>query len=149
MRSQHGRLITVAFDLSDFLQTDRSLAWLQLGIGAGVLIVLGLAGYAVVSRSLRPLVEVEETAAAIAAGQLNRRLPESDSRTEVGRLSLALNGMLAQIQAALASSEASAKLARNSEDRMRRFITDASHELRTPLTTIRGFAELYQAGGRS
>ena len=146
VRSQHGRLITVAFDLSDFLQTDRSLAWLQLGIGAGVLIVLGLAGYAVVSKSLRPLVEVEETAAAIAAGQLNRRLPESDGRTEVGRLSLALNGMLAQIQAALASSEASAKLARNSEDRMRRFITDASHELRTPLTTIRGFAELYRQG---
>jgi two-component system OmpR family sensor kinase len=146
VRSQNGRLITVAFDLSDFLQTDRSLAWLQLGIGAGVLIVLGLAGYAVVSQSLRPLAEVERTAAAIAAGQLNRRLPERDSRTEVGRLSLALNGMLAQIQAALASSEASAELARNSEDRMRRFITDASHELRTPLTTIRGFAELYRQG---
>ena len=33
-----------------------------------------------------------------------------------------------------------------SEERMRRFITDASHELRTPLTTIRGFAELYRQG---
>jgi two-component system, OmpR family, sensor kinase len=146
VRSEHGRLLTVAYDLSDFLQTDRSLAWLQLGIGAGVLIILGLASYAVVSRSLRPLAEVEQTAAAIAGGQLNRRLPERDSRTEVGRLSLALNGMLVQIQAALASSETSAELARNSEERMRRFITDASHELRTPLTTIRGFAELYRQG---
>ncbi|MDT5202901.1 MAG: two-component system, OmpR family, sensor kinase, partial [Mycobacterium sp.] len=146
VRSQHGRLITVAYDLSDFLQTDRALAWLQLGIGAGVLLVLGVAGYAVVSHSLRPLSEVEQTAAAIAGGQLDRRVPERDSRTEVGRLSLALNGMLAQIQAALASSEASAELARNSEERMRRFITDASHELRTPLTTIRGFAELYRQG---
>ncbi|MGA7131495.1 MAG: HAMP domain-containing sensor histidine kinase [Mycobacterium sp.] len=146
VRSQYGSLITVAYDLSDFLQTDRALAWLQLGIGAGVLLVLGVAVYAVVSHSLRPLSEVEQTAAAIAGGQLDRRVPERDSRTEVGRLSLALNGMLAQIQAALASSDASAELARNSEERMRRFITDASHELRTPLTTIRGFAELYRQG---
>jgi two-component system OmpR family sensor kinase len=54
--------------------------------------------------------------------------------------------MLAQIQRALASSESSAEQARTSEERMRRFITDASHELRTPLTTIRGFAELYRQG---
>jgi two-component system OmpR family sensor kinase len=99
-----------------------------------------------VHRSLRPLVEVEQTAAAIAAGELDRRIPQRDPRTEVGRLSLALNGMLAQIQRAVASSESSAEQARTSEDRMRRFITDASHELRTPLTTIRGFAELYRQG---
>jgi two-component system OmpR family sensor kinase len=59
---------------------------------------------------------------------------------------LALNGMLAQIQTAVALSETSAELARSSEERMRRFITDASHELRTPLTTMRGFAELYRQG---
>ena len=90
--------------------------------------------------------EVEQTAAAIAAGQLDRRVPERDPRTEVGRLSQALNGMLAQIQRAFASSESSAEKARTSEERMRRFITDASHELRTPLTTMRGFAELYRQG---
>ncbi|WP_460315342.1 histidine kinase dimerization/phospho-acceptor domain-containing protein, partial [Staphylococcus aureus] len=146
VRGPQGRLITVAFDLSDVQHTLRSLIWLQVGIGAAVLLVLGVAGYAVVHRSLRPLVEVERTAAAIAAGQLDRRVPERDPRTEVGRLSLALNGMLAQIQQALAASESSAEKARTSEDRMRRFITDASHELRTPLTTIRGFAELYRQG---
>src|SRR5437588_690400 len=146
VRSTHGRVITVAYDLSDFRHTDRSLGWLQLGIGAAVLLVLGLAIHAVVSQSLQPLMEVEQTAAAIAAGQLDRRVPERDPRTEVGRLSLALNGMLAQIQAAVASSQTSAGLARSSEERMRRFITDASHELRTPLTTIRGFAELYRQG---
>ncbi|WP_264990629.1 sensor histidine kinase, partial [Mycobacterium kiyosense] len=86
---------------------------------------------------------------AIAGGQLDRRVTERDPRTEVGRLSSALNGMLAQIQEALAASEASAETARTSEERMRRFITDASHELRTPLTTIRGFAELYRQGAAS
>jgi two-component system, OmpR family, sensor kinase len=140
------RLVTVAYDLSEIQHTVRALVWLQLGIGAAVLLVLGLAGSWVVHRSLRPLTEVEQTAAAIAAGQLDRRVPERDPRTEVGRLSVALNGMLAQIQRAVASSESSAEKAHISEDRMRRFITDASHELRTPLTTMRGFAELYRQG---
>ena len=145
VRGPHG-LTTVAIDLSDVQHTVRSLVWLQIGIGVAVLVVVGIAGFAVVQRSLRPLSEVEQTAAAIAAGQLDRRVPQRDPRTEVGRLSLALNGMLAQIQQALASSESSAEKARGSEERMRRFITDASHELRTPLTTIRGFAELYRQG---
>jgi two-component system OmpR family sensor kinase len=133
-------------DLSDVQSTVRALTWSQVGIGLAVLLVLGIAGYLVVHRSLRPLAEVEETAAAIADGQLDRRIPQRDPRTEVGRLSLALNGMLAQIQRAVASSDLSAAQARTSEERMRRFITDASHELRTPLTTIRGFAELYRQG---
>ena len=145
VRGPHG-LTTVAIDLSDVQHTVRSLVYLQFGIGVAVLVVVGLAGYAVVHRSLKPLAEVEKTAATIAAGQLDRRVPERDPRTEVGRLSLALNGMLTQIQRAVASSELSAEKARSSEDRMRRFITDASHELRTPLTTIRGFAELYRQG---
>jgi two-component system OmpR family sensor kinase len=139
-------LVTVAYDLSDIQQTVQSLVWLQFGIGAAVLLMLGLGGSWAVHRSLRPLTEVEKTAAAIAAGELDRRIPERDPRTEVGRLSQALNGMLAQIQRAFASSESSAEKARTSEERMRRFITDASHELRTPLTTIRGFAELYRQG---
>ena len=146
VRGLRGELTTVAIDLSDVSSTVRALIWSQVGIGAAVLLVLGVAGYAVVHRSLRPLAEVEQTAAAIAAGELDRRVPQRDPRTEVGRLSLALNGMLAQIQRAVASSEFSAEQARHSEERMRRFITDASHELRTPLTTIRGFAELYRQG---
>ncbi|WP_319449675.1 MULTISPECIES: HAMP domain-containing sensor histidine kinase [unclassified Mycobacterium] len=146
VRGVRGELTTVAIDLSDVSSTVRALVWSQVGIGVAVLLVIGVAGFAVVHRSLRPLVEVEQTAAAIAGGELDRRIPQRDSRTEVGRLSLALNGMLAQIQRAVASSEASAEHARTSEDRMRRFITDASHELRTPLTTIRGFAELYRQG---
>lgn len=103
VRGPHG-LTTVAIDLSDVQHTVSSLVWLQIGIGVAVLAVVGIASFAVVQRSLRPLVEVEQTAAAIAAGQLDRRVPERDPRTEVGRLSLALNGMLAQIQQALASS---------------------------------------------
>jgi two-component system, OmpR family, sensor kinase len=145
VRGPNG-ITTVAIDLSDVQHTVNSLVLLQIGIGVAVLIVVGIASFVVVHRSLRPLYEVEQTAAAIAGGERDLRVPERDPRTEVGRLSLALNGMLTQIQQALASSESSAERARSSEERMRRFITDASHELRTPLTTIRGFAELYRQG---
>ncbi len=146
IRGPDGRLCTVARDLSDVKATVRYLAWSRIAIGATVLLVLGLVGYVMVNRSLRPLIEVERTAAAIAAGQLDRRIPERGARTEVGRLSLALNGMLSRLQQAVAASEKSAEDARRSEEHMRRFSTDVSHELRTPLTTIRGFAELYRQG---
>ena len=127
----------------------RALSGTQVGIGVVVLFVLGVAGYVVVHRSLRPLVEVEQTAAAIAAGELDRRVPERDPRTEVGRCRWRSTECSRRFRRAVASSEASAEQARTSEDRMRRFITDASHELRTPLTTIRGFAELYRQGAAS
>jgi two-component system, OmpR family, sensor kinase len=146
VRGPHNELTTVAIDLLDMQSTVRSLILAQTGIGLAVLLVVGVVGYLVVRRSLRPLAEVEHTAAAIAAGELDSRVPHRDPRTEVGRLTVALNGMLAQIQRAVASSASSAADARESEERMRRFITDASHELRTPLTTIRGFAELYRQG---
>ena len=76
VHGSHGELITVAIDLSDVQSTVRALMWLQAGIGAAVLLILGVAGYWVVHRSLRPLVEVEKTAAAIAGGQLDSRVPQ-------------------------------------------------------------------------
>jgi two-component system, OmpR family, sensor kinase len=108
--------------------------------------VLGLAGYLLVRNSLRPLREVEHTAQAIAAGDLSRRVPVGNDRTEVGRLSTALNGMLGRIESSFRAQQASEEQARASETRMRRFVADASHELRTPLTSIRGFAELHRQG---
>ncbi|MFD4367277.1 sensor histidine kinase [Rhodococcus sp. NPDC058521] len=144
-----GTVTTVGVNLGDNDATVSRLVALQLVIGSIVLLVLAVAAYVLVRRSLRPLVEVEETAAAIASGDLHRRVPERENRTEVGRLSVALNGMLAQIQHAFAATAASEESARRSEEKMRRFVADASHELRTPLTTIRGFAELYRQGAAS
>jgi two-component system OmpR family sensor kinase len=80
-----------------------------------------------------------ETAGAIAAGDLTRRVSPADERTEVGRLGLALNAMLGQIERAFSERQAS-------EERLRQFLSDASHELRTPLTSIRGYAELFRMG---
>jgi two-component system OmpR family sensor kinase len=122
------------------------LVALQVVVGLVILVLLGYAAYVLVRNSLRPLTEVERTAAAIAAGDLSQRVPAGDDRTEVGRLATALNGMLARIERSFRAQQASEEQARASETRMRRFVADASHELRTPLTSIRGFAELYRQG---
>ncbi|WP_327679188.1 sensor histidine kinase [Kitasatospora sp. NBC_00458] len=110
-----------------------------VGIGGAVLVLIAALGFFAVRAGLRPLGRIEEGAERIAAGDLSHRMPEFDPRTEVGRLSVALNGMLTQIEAAFAARA-------ESEARMRRFVADASHELRTPLAGIRGFAELYRMG---
>ena len=141
-----GGTVVVAASLDGI---DNAVAWLRLLdllVSLAVLVALAGVGVAIVRASLRPLVEMEQTAEAIAAGDLTRRVPDRDPRTEVGRLAAALNSMLAQIEAAFRARAASEATARRSEERMRRFVADASHELRTPLTTIRGFAELYRQG---
>ncbi|WP_432835469.1 sensor histidine kinase [Dactylosporangium sp. CA-092794] len=132
-------LIGVAENLSMIDNAVDELVTAELFIGAGVLVVLAAVGVTIVRTSLQPLREIERTAAAIAAGDLTKRVPESPPETEMGHLAAALNTMLSQIEGAFRMREAS-------EERMRQFIADASHELRTPLTTIRGFAELYRQG---
>lgn len=141
--------LLVAQSLGDVQSTLDRLLLLLLVIGGLTVLVVGGIGYLVVRASLRPLEEVDRTAAAIAAGDLSQRVPEGDPRTEVGQLATALNTMLAQIELAFAQRAQSEEEARRSEDRMRRFVADASHELRTPLTSIRGFAELYRQGAVS
>jgi two-component system OmpR family sensor kinase len=136
-----------AFDVTNVYQTIGHLIGIDLIASLIVLTVLAIVGVALVRRSLRPLVEIEQTAQGIAAGDLSRRVPEWDERTEVGRLGQSLNTMLDQVENAFRARADSEAAARRSEERMRQFVADASHELRTPLTTIRGFAELYRQRG--
>ncbi|MFN2590957.1 MAG: HAMP domain-containing protein, partial [Actinomycetota bacterium] len=135
-----GTLI-VAIPLTEFGRTLGRLVVIEVLVTVVVVAGLGFLSWWLVRRELRPLHEMGETAGAIAAGDLSRRVPEQDPRTEVGQLGVALNTMLAQIERAFAERKAS-------EDRLRRFLADASHELRTPLTSIRGYAELFRRGAR-
>ncbi|MDX6201911.1 MAG: two-component system, OmpR family, sensor kinase [Frankiales bacterium] len=139
-------IIMDANSLDDVDSAVARLELYELVVGLTVLVLIAGLGYWVVRRSLRPLADVEHTAAAIADGDLTRRVPHRDPRTEVGRLALSVNGMLGQIETSFRIRRLSEEAALASEQRMRRFVTDASHELRTPLTSIRGFAELYRQG---
>ena len=141
-----GDVTVVGSPLTDVQHTVSRLIVLELVIGLVVLALIAAAAYFVIRRSLQPLVDVENTAVAIAGGDLSQRVPDLDPRTEVGRLTRALNAMLGQIEHAFSRQRESEKAARASEERMRRFVADASHELRTPLTSIRGFAELHRQG---
>ncbi|MEV5414077.1 HAMP domain-containing sensor histidine kinase [Thermopolyspora sp. NPDC052614] len=136
--------VETAVTLSSVDQIIVRLVAIELLVGGIVLAVLAGIGVLIVRRSLRPLREIEHTAGAIAAGRLGLRVPDHDSRTEVGSLARSLNTMLTQIETAFRDRAESEAAARRSEDRMRRFIADASHELRTPLTSIRGFAEFFR-----
>jgi two-component system OmpR family sensor kinase len=136
----HATLL-VAVPLTEVSQTLGRLRVIEGLVTASVLVGLGVLSWWLVRRGLRPLEEIGVTAGAIAAGDLTRRVADQNPRTEVGRLGLALNAMLAQIEEAFAERKAS-------EDRLRRFLADASHELRTPLTSIRGYAELFRRGAR-
>jgi two-component system, OmpR family, sensor kinase len=143
---QDGDSVVVGLPLGDLSATVARLLVIDGIVVVVALALLAVAAWWLVRSSLRPLTEVEATADAIAAGDLSRRVPQWDPRTEVGRLSAALNSMLGQIEAAFEARRASETAARASEERMRRFVGDASHELRTPLTSIRGFSELYRQG---
>ena len=141
-----GTLI-VGADLGNVNATIGNLAATVLIIGLIVVCILALAIVMIVRASLRPLVDIEVTAGEIAAGHLNRRVPERDPRTEIGSLGRSLNTMLSQIETAFHAQEESEAAAHQSEERMRRFVADASHELRTPVTAIRGFAEYFRQRG--
>jgi two-component system, OmpR family, sensor kinase len=139
--------VALAVDVSSVYTTIGQLATIDFFVSVILLLGLLVIGFAVVRRSLRPLTDIEQTAGAIAAGDLSIRVPERDPRTEVGRLGRSLNAMLSQIESAFHARARSEESARRSEEKMRQFVADASHELRTPLTAIRGFAEYYRQRG--
>ncbi|MFM6980141.1 MAG: sensor histidine kinase [Micrococcales bacterium] len=112
-----------------------------IGTGFGMLLLVfsGLATWLIITGALRPLKNVERTANAVAQGDIHKRIFESNSNTEVARISRAMNTMLNSIEGALDSRNKTLQ-------QMRRFVSDASHELRTPLVSVRGYAELYRMG---
>jgi two-component system, OmpR family, sensor kinase len=134
-----GAVLVVATPLDDVDATLRRLLLIELLVTAVVLAALAALGLWVVRLGLRPLTEIESTSAAIAGGDLSRRVERAEPRTEVGRLGIALNSMLSQIEAAFTAQAAS-------ERKLRRFVADASHELRTPLAAVRAYAELFSRG---
>jgi two-component system, OmpR family, sensor kinase len=153
--------IILGLDVTSIYRTLNELTVIDVIVSGALLVVLAALGITVIRSSMRPLTDIERTARAIAAGDLGRRVPEGDPRTEVGKLGRSLNAMLAQIEAAFLARTASEEAARRSEnaarrsayaagrseERVRQFVADASHELRTPLTAIRGFAEYYRQRG--
>jgi two-component system, OmpR family, sensor kinase len=135
----HGDTVVLAIPLNDVASTLSQLLQLELLISLGVVAAMAILAFLIIRISLRPLEKMGAVAQDIAAGDLSRRVEPATGKTEIGRLGLALNGMLNQIETAFAERTASNR-------RLRRFVADASHELRTPLTSIRGYSEMLRRG---
>jgi two-component system OmpR family sensor kinase len=138
VHSEQG-LTVVGQSLNEVESTMASMRTVQALGTLAVLATLAIVFWWVLRLGLHPIEDMAETADAIAAGDLSRRVNHPSERTEAGRLGAAFNAMLERIQQAFREREAS-------EERVRRFAADASHELRTPLTSIIGYAELYRTG---
>ncbi|HQG03429.1 MAG TPA: ATP-binding protein [Thermoleophilia bacterium] len=138
---QAGLTLVVAIPLSEVQETLARLLLIGALFTVAALVGLGALASWLVRRGLRPLEDMATTAGEIAAGDLSRRVEPAEDKTEVGRLGLALNAMLEQIEEAFEER-------RRSEEKLRRFLADASHELRTPLTSIRGYAEVFRRGAK-
>jgi two-component system OmpR family sensor kinase len=135
-----GNTKVLAEPLTDLDEAISSLTRTFVFAGIGVLVVGAIISWLVIRRGLRPVDRMIETATAIAAGDLSRRVDEDDDGTELGKLAHALDDMLGQLEASFEERAAA-------QARLEQFVSDASHELRTPVTAIRGYAELYRSGG--
>lgn len=131
VRSVTGLVVGVS--LADNAATLRRLVLVQ-GIAGLLIVVLGVAlARLVLTTGLRPLRAVADTAREIGRGDLRRRVPVGDPRTEIGTVATALNQAFDQRE--------------RSEALTRTFVADASHELRTPLSAVHGWADLYLNDG--
>ena len=114
-RSATAGRLAVAVPLREVDQTLHRLLEVEVLVGGGVILALLLLGWIVIRVGLRPLERIGRVAREISHGDLARRVTPANDRTEVGRLGLALNDMLMQIEQAFADreqSEASAETVR-------------------------------------
>ncbi|WP_406833025.1 HAMP domain-containing sensor histidine kinase [Pedococcus sp. KACC 23699] len=141
----HGGATTITgLPLAGVTETINKMVSLVVGGTIIGFVLVGTGGLWLVRRNLAPLQRVAHTATQVSRLKLDsgdvalaERVPsaDTDARTEVGQVGLALNNMLDNVEGALQARH-------ESEQRVRQFVADASHELRTPLASIRGYAEL-------
>ena len=139
-RGFNGQLFVIGKSLEDVDRTFNQIVLAEVVTASVVLLALGVVAYWVLRQGVRPLDAIAETADAISDGDLSRRVSHPAPNTEAGRVGIAFNRMLSQIEEDIRQRE-------ESEQRLKRFVADASHELRTPLTSVRGYAELWRQGG--
>ncbi len=147
MTDRPNAVVAIAAPMTGIDEAQSALVRTLVAVGALVMAALLVIAWIVIRQGLLPLERIARTAGDIAAGDLSHRAGVPHDDTEVGRLGTAFDAMLDQIEASFREQEQALAAVARSEERLRRFAADASHELRTPLTAIRGYADLYRAGG--
>lgn len=114
--------IIVATEISHhehFMHDFRNRLWLFISLAA---VAMGLLGWGVARRELRPLQSIKKRAEEITANRLYTRLPVQSIPRELADLAETLNGMLSRLE--------------DSFQRLTDFSSDLAHELRTPVSNL-------------
>jgi two-component system OmpR family sensor kinase len=137
-----GQWLVIGQPVDDIVrQFERQL--LRNSMLAVVLALLGaLVAAAMTRRTLGPLRRVVAYSGAVANGKLNAILDPDSSSGEIRELQTSITEMVESLKEA-------ADVKAQSEADMRTFLADVAHELRTPLTTVRAYADVLAAEGRS
>ncbi len=116
-----------AFDVNAELRPVSDASRTYLFVGLATLMVVGLVGWVVAGRLLRPIRGLREATARITASDVSERIPVV-GHDDVSALTSTVNEMLDRLQGALTGQ--------------RQLLDDVGHELKTPITIVRGHLEL-------
>lgn len=120
----HGSVTIVALtSIAPAVATGRGAALLLAAVFALLLVVVALFSWHMTERTLRPVERMRQSAEAITASDLSRRVSVPDGDRDLSRLARTFNDLLARIEAAM--------------DAQRRFVSDASHELKGPVAATK------------
>ncbi len=111
-------------EMEQELNRVRNVFWLTLPVA---LFLVGLGGWVVAGRALRPLKIIADTAEHFTARGLEQRIPDAGDSPETSRVIQVLNRMMDRLETSFRQAT--------------RFSADASHELKTPLTVMQGELE--------
>lgn len=119
---QQRILIVIGKSLDDVNAEMTTVLGTLLLIGGAVLIISVVIGTIIVTRSLRPIQTISQTAETIACGEHHRRIELADAPDELASLAQTLNESFDHLDEAI--------------ETQKRFSADASHELRTPIAVV-------------
>jgi signal transduction histidine kinase len=119
-----------AVDLDDQLADLNSAVRVYAVVALVALVAIGLVGWFVAGRLLRPIRQLRTAASRITASELKERIPVA-GHDDVSELTATVNDMLDRLDTALVAQ--------------RQLLDDVRHELKTPITIVRGHLELLDA----
>lgn len=114
-----------------FMTVLYALLIILMLISLAAIILLGIYG---TKRSLKPLIEIADTARDITENNLNVRIKQTGNNDELDQMITSLNQMISQLESAFSVQK--------------QFVSDASHELRMPLTILQGYYDILNTWGK-
>lgn len=141
--------LRVGLDLASTGQAVDRLTIDSLAVSGVVLLLIACAVAVVIRVLFRPLARMVQTADAVAAGDLSRRMPVRRVHGGIRSLAWSLNRELSRAEETLSATALSEAAARESSERMRRVIADTGRSLRRPVSVLAALAEYYRERGQA